>query len=76
MQHRIKSCAEFVHRAQKRVSQAEVAVTGAVKHRDGMKVEFEKGQCRLANLQVEAQTHLRQFIWWGDGGRNPQIVGT
>ena len=51
---RIKSCEEFVHRAQKRLSQAEVAVTGAV-DRDRMKVEFEEGQRRLANLQAEAQ---------------------
>ena len=53
VQDRLK-CEEFVHLAQKRFSQAEVAVTGAVEHRDRMKVEFEEGR-RLANLQAEAQ---------------------
>ena len=57
MQDRTKSCEEFVHRAQKRLSQAEVAVTGAVEQRDRMKVEFEEGR-RLANLQAEAQNPL------------------
>ena len=38
---RIKSCEEFVRRAQKRLSQAEVAVTEAVERRERMKVEFE-----------------------------------
>ena len=52
---RIKSCEEFVRRAQKRLSQAEVAVTEAVERRERMKVEFEEGQRRLANLQAEAQ---------------------
>ena len=33
----------------------EVVVTGVVEHRDRMKVEFEEGQRRLANLQAEAQ---------------------
>ena len=55
VQDRLKSCEEFVLRAQKRVSQAEVAVTGAVEHRDRMKEEFEEGHRRLANLQAEAQ---------------------
>ena len=55
VQDRLKSGEEFVLRAQKRLSQAEVAVTGAVEHRDRMKEEFEEGQRRLANLQAEAQ---------------------
>ena len=55
MQDRIKACEEYVRRAQKRLTQAEVAVTGAVEHRDRMQVEFEEGKRRLADLQVEAQ---------------------
>ena len=40
-----------------------VVVTGAVEHRDRMKVEFEEGQRRLANLQAEAQRQL-WGRWW------------
>ena len=47
-----------VYRSQKRLSQAEAAVTGAVEHCDRKKVEFEEGQRRLANLQAEAQNPL------------------
>ena len=73
----LKSCEEFVvDRAQKRVSQAEVVVTGAVEHRDGMKVEFEEGQRRFANMQVEAQNPPAPIPLVGERGRNPPIAGT
>ena len=65
MQDRVKSCEEFAPRVQKHLSQAEVVVTGAMEHRDRMKVEFEEGQRRFADLQTEAQNHLREFFrWW------------
>ena len=41
---RLKSCEEFVRRAQKRLSQAELDVQTAVKNRDQMQAEFEEGQ--------------------------------
>ena len=47
-------------------------MTGAVEH-DRMKVEFEEGQRRLANLQAEAHA---SSSGGRDGGRNPQIAGT
>ena len=52
---RLKSCEEFVRRAQKHFSQAELDLQTDVKNRDQMQAEFEEGQRTLVSLEAEVQ---------------------
>ena len=66
-----------MHRVRQRLSQAEVAVTGAVEFRDRMKVEFERGPtqiCKSASRGAipPASVHLVGEM----EAENSQIVGT